>query len=282
MKLLRWGERDGERPGIVDSQGNIRDFSSVIHDWNGDTLSDRVLNKARRADLDCLPIVPKDVRIGPCVGNVGKFLCIGLNYSDHAAEAGVSVPPEPILFSKATSAISGPNDPILLPRHSVKTDWEVELAVVIGKKASYVEEADAAGHIAGYCIVNDLSEREYQLERHGTWDKGKGCDTFGPLGPYLVTRDEVPDPQSLDMLLKVNDQVYQNGSTSTMVFPVLAIISYVSRFMTLYPGDVIATGTPPGVGMGQKPPVYLVDGDIVELEISGLGKQRQQVRASML
>ena len=279
MKLLRWGNLGHERAGILDHDGIMRDISAHTPDWNGASLSSAALSQARRIDIATLPIVPEGTRIGPCVSNVSKFLCIGINYSDHAAEAGVDVPPEPILFSKATSAISGPNDPILLPRGSVKTDWEVELGIVIGTKASYVSESEALDYVAGYCVVNDLSEREYQLERQGTWDKGKGCDTFGPIGPWLVTRDEVPDPQALNMRLSVNGHLYQDGSTATMVFSVATIVAYISQFMTLHPGDIIATGTPPGVGMGQKPPRYLVAGDVVELEIGGLGKQRQIVVA---
>jgi len=230
-------------------------------------------------DPEFLPLVEGDVRLGPCVGSVGKFLCIGLNYADHAEETGATVPPEPVLFAKATSAISGPNDDVTLPRGSKKTDWEVELGIVIGRPGKYVDEADALDHVAGYCVVNDLSEREYQLERHGTWDKGKGCDTFGPIGPWLVTKDEIPDTSNLPMWLEVNGKRFQNGSTATMVYKPAFLISYISRFMSLQPGDVISTGTPPGVGMGQKPPIFLKPGDVMELSVEGLGVQRQTVVA---
>lgn len=277
MKLVRHGLPGAERPGLIDAAGGVRDLTGHVDDIAGAALSDESLTQLRAIDPTTLPHVPPG-RLGPCVGSVGKFLCIGLNYSDHAAETGVTVPPEPILFSKATSAIIGPYDDVHLPRASTKSDWEVELGVVIGKRAGYVEEADALGHIAGYCVVNDLSEREYQLERHGTWDKGKGCDTFGPIGPWLVTRDEVADPCALSLWLEVNGKRYQNGSTGTMVYRPAFLVSYVSHFMTLHPGDIISTGTPPGVGMGQKPPVYLRVGDVMELEVQGLGRQRQIVR----
>ncbi|CAO1662280.1 Ureidoglycolate lyase [Halomonas sp. NYA30] len=277
MKLLRFGASGQEKPGILDSQGKVRDLSGVIDDIAGDLLSDEALQTLRDTDLSALPEVAADVRLGPCVGRVGKFICIGLNYSDHAAETGAEVPPEPVIFNKWTSAICGPNDDVEIPRDSKKTDWEVELGVVIGKGGRYIDEADAMSHVAGYCVVNDVSEREFQLERSGTWDKGKGCDTFGPLGPWLVTRDEVADPHQLSMWLEVDGKRYQDGSTRTMVYQVPFLISYLSRFMSLQPGDVISTGTPPGVGMGQKPPVYLRDGQQMRLGIEGLGEQQQRV-----
>ena len=279
MKLVRHGATGAERPGLIDAEGTLRDLSGHIDDIAGDALTPEGLAKLAAIDPASLPVVDGAVRFGPCVGRVGKFLCIGLNYSDHAAETGQTVPPEPILFTKATSAIIGPNDDVVMPRGSTKTDWEVELAIVIGSRAKYVEEADAEAHIAGYCLTNDVSEREYQIERHGTWDKGKGCDTFGPIGPWLVTRDEIADPANLAMWLEVNGHRYQDGSTATMVYKPAFLVSYLSRFMTLNPGDVIATGTPPGVGMGQKPPHYLKDGDVMELGIDGLGTQRQRVVA---
>ena len=279
MKLVRYGERGREKPGMVDAEGRIRDLSSEIDDVAGEVLSAAGLDRLRGLDPDRLPLAEGAPRLGACVGRVGKFLCIGLNYADHAAEAGAEVPPEPVIFTKATSAINGPNDNVLLPRGSTKTDWEVELGLVIGSEARYVPEADAAGHIAGYCVVNDLSEREYQLERHGTWDKGKGCDTFGPIGPWLVTRDEIADPCSLAMYLEVNGKRYQNGSTAKMVYKPAFLVSYVSQFMSLQPGDIISTGTPPGVGMGQKPAVFLKAGDQIELSVEGLGVQRQRVVA---
>ncbi|PKG51588.1 MULTISPECIES: fumarylacetoacetate hydrolase family protein [Halomonadaceae] len=277
MKLLRFGASGQEKPGILDSQGKVRDLSAVIDDIAGDQLSDEALQKLGGMDLSSLPEVAADVRLGPCVGRVGKFICIGLNYSDHAAETGAEVPPEPVIFNKWTSAICGPNDDVEIPRGSKKTDWEVELGVIIGKGGRYIDEADAMSHVAGYCVVNDVSEREFQLERSGTWDKGKGCDTFGPLGPWLVTRDEVADPHQLSMWLEVDGKRYQDGSTRTMVYQVPFLISYLSRFMSLQPGDVISTGTPPGVGMGQKPPVYLRDGQQMRLGIEGLGEQQQRV-----
>jgi len=279
MKLVRHGATGAERPGLIDAEGTLRDLSGHIDDIAGDALTPGGLAKLAAIDPASLPVVDGAVRFGPCVGRVGKFLCIGLNYSDHAAETGQTVPPEPILFTKATSAIIGPNDDVMMPRGSTKTDWEVELAIVIGSRAKYVEEADAEAHIAGYCLTNDVSEREYQIERHGTWDKGKGCDTFGPIGPWLVTRDEIADPANLAMWLEVNGHRYQDGSTATMVYKPAFLVSYLSRFMTLNPGDVIATGTPPGVGMGQKPPHYLKDGDVMELGIDDLGTQRQRVVA---
>ncbi len=275
MKLLRYGNAGAEKPGLLDVDGNIRDLSAVIPDLAGDALSADSLARLSALDPAKLPRVDGAQRIGPCVAGTGKFICIGLNYSDHAAETGATVPPEPVIFMKATSAICGPNDDVLIPRGSDKTDWEVELGVVIGKTAKYVNEADAMDYVAGYCIAHDVSERSFQTERSGQWTKGKSCDTFGPVGPYLVTRDEIPDPQSLGMWLKVNGQTMQDGSTNTMVYGVAFLVSYLSQFMSLHPGDIISTGTPPGVGMGQKPPRYLRDGDVVELGIEGLGRQRQ-------
>ena len=277
MKLLRYGELGAEWPGLLDAEGRIRDLSEHVNDIAGPVLSPAGLAALAEVDPETLPLIHGSPRIGPCVAEVGKFLCIGLNYSDHAAETGATVPPEPILFMKPTSAIAGPNDDIALPRGSTKTDWEVELGIVIGTRAKYVREAEAEAHIAGWCVINDVSEREYQLERHGTWDKGKGCDGFGPIGPWLVTRDEVPDPTNLSLWLEVNGRRYQNGTTATMVYKPAFLVAYLSNFMTLYPGDVIATGTPPGVGMGQKPPVFLKDGDMIALGVEGLGVQRQRV-----
>lgn len=276
MKLLRIGEAGQEKPAILDREGKARDLSSIVSDIAGETLLPETLTRLAALDPSDLPELDAG-RIGPCVGGVGKFICIGLNYSDHAAETGAEVPKEPVIFMKATSAICGPNDEVKIPRGSVKTDWEVELGVVIGKGGAYIEEADALDHVAGYCVVNDVSEREFQIERGGTWDKGKGCDTFGPIGPWLVTRDEVADPQKLKMWLDVDGKRFQDGSSETMVFGVAHLVSYVSRFMSLQPGDVISTGTPPGVGMGQKPPVYLKGGEVIELGIEGLGSQRQNV-----
>ena len=280
MKLLRYGPKGHEKPGLLDAQGHVRDLSAVIDDVAGAALLPESLDRLRALDINRLPVVDgtpqAGLRLGACVGNVGKFICIGLNYSDHAAEAGAEVPAEPVVFNKWTSAISGPDDDVEIPRDSVKTDWEVELGVVIGKGGRYISEADALSHVAGYCVINDVSEREYQLERGGTWDKGKGCDTFGPLGPWLVTADEVPDPQALHLWLEVDGHRYQNGSTSTMVFGVAHLVSYLSRFMSLQPGDVVSTGTPPGVGLGQKPPVYLRAGQTMRLGIQGLGEQRQR------
>ena len=279
MKLLRYGNPGQEKPGVLDGQGRVRDLSGLIGDLAGNALLPPSLAGLRALDIDSLPLVAgtpqKDLRLGPCVGQVGKFICIGLNYADHAAESGATVPPEPVIFNKWTSAIVGPNDKVEIPRGSHKTDWEVELGVVIGKGGRYIDEADALSHVAGYCVVNDVSEREYQLERSGTWDKGKGCDTFGPIGPWLVTAEEVPDSNNLAMWLEVDGKRYQNGSTSTMVYKVPFLISYLSRFMSLQPGDVISTGTPPGVGMGQKPPVYLRAGQVIHLGIDGLGTQTQ-------
>ncbi|MCT7328355.1 fumarylacetoacetate hydrolase family protein [Ralstonia mojiangensis] len=280
MKLLRYGPKGQERPGLLDAQGQVRDLSAVIDDIGGAALLPESLARLRTLDISRLPIVDgtpqAGLRLGACIGNVGKFICIGLNYSDHAAETGAEVPAEPVVFGKWTSAICGPNDDVEIPQGSVKTDWEVELGVVIGKGGRYISEADALAHVAGYCVINDVSEREYQLERGGTWDKGKGCDTFGPIGPWLVTADEVPNPQALHLWLEVDGHRYQNGSTSTMVFGVAHLVSYLSRFMSLQPGDVISTGTPPGVGLGQKPPVYLRAGQTMRLGIEGLGEQRQR------
>jgi 2-keto-4-pentenoate hydratase/2-oxohepta-3-ene-1,7-dioic acid hydratase in catechol pathway len=278
MKLLRYGLPGQERPGILDSDGNVRDLSGVIADVNGAALSDESLKKIAGVDINSLPLVSDPVRFGACVNNVGKFICIGLNYADHAAESGVAVPSEPVVFMKATSAITGPNDNVIKPRNSTKLDWEVELGIVIGKHTSYVSEADAINHIAGYCVINDVSERNFQLERPGgQWDKGKGCDSFGPIGPYLVTKDEVPDPLNLNLWLKVNGKTFQNGSTNKMVFGPAFLVHYLSQFMSLQPGDVISTGTPPGVGLGQKPPLYLNEGDVMELGIEGMGTQKQIV-----
>ncbi|AEK61929.1 fumarylacetoacetate hydrolase family protein [Collimonas fungivorans] len=279
MKLLRYGQKGQEKPGVLDAQGRVRDLSGVVTDIAGRFLTPQELDKLRALDLDSLPLVAgtpqQELRLGPCVGAVGKFICIGLNYSDHAAESGMEVPSEPVVFNKWTSAICGPDDDVEIPRGSLKTDWEVELGVVIGLGGRYISEADALKHVAGYCVINDVSERQYQLELGGTWDKGKGCDTFGPLGPWLVTADEVADPHALGLWLEVDGHRYQNGNTSTMVFRVPALVSYLSRFMSLQPGDVISTGTPPGVGLGQKPPVYLRAGQVMRLGIDGLGEQRQ-------
>ncbi len=279
MKLLRYGPPGQERPGLLDADGRLRDLSAQVDDIAGEWLTPDGIARLRGLDPSTLPLVPgtpqQDVRLGPCVGRVGKFVCIGLNYADHAAEAGLAVPAEPVVFGKWTSAISGPDDPIQIPRGSLKTDWEVELGVVIGQGGRYIAEADALGHVAGYCVVNDVSEREYQLERGTQWDKGKGCDSFGPIGPWLVTADEIADPQALDLWLEVDGRRFQQGSTRTMVFGVAQIVSYLSRFMSLQPGDVISTGTPPGVGMGQKPPVYLRAGQTVRLGVEGLGVQTQ-------
>ena len=279
MKLLRYGPAGQEKPGLLDSDGDIRSLADHISDIDGSALSDETVATLRQLDTNELPLVDGDVRLGPCVGDVGKFLCIGLNYSDHAAESGMTVPPEPEVFTKATSAICGPDDDIIQPLNSDKLDWEVELAIVIGKHTSYVSEEEAADHIAGYCVCNDISERTFQLERGSQWDKGKGCDTFGPIGPWLVTRDEVQDPNNLDMWLEVNGHRYQDGNTRTMVFGPAFIVSYLSHFMSLQPGDVISSGTPPGVGLGQKPPVYLAVGDTIKLGIDGLGTQSQTVVA---
>lgn len=276
MKLLRVGEKGAEKPAILDKEGKIRDLSAVVEDIDGNTLSTR-LDEIAALDLSALPEVEAGVRIGACVGKIGKFICIGLNYSDHAAETGAEIPSEPVVFNKWTSAVVGPNDAVQIPRGSQKTDWEVELGVVIGRDGRYIDEAEAMEYVAGYCVINDVSEREYQLERGGTWDKGKGCDTFGPIGPYLVTKDEIADPHQLNMWLEVDGKRYQEGNTSTMIFKIPEIISYLSRFMSLQAGDVISTGTPPGVGLGQKPPVYLKAGQVMRLSIEGLGEQQQQV-----
>jgi 2-keto-4-pentenoate hydratase/2-oxohepta-3-ene-1,7-dioic acid hydratase in catechol pathway len=279
MKLLRFGPLGAEKPGLLDPDGNIRDLSGVVRDIAGEVLSDAGLEALRGIDPQTLPVVDGDPRIGACVGQVGKFICIGLNYADHAAESGMALPAEPVIFSKATSSICGPDDNVEIPRNSVKTDWEVELGVVIGKHTKYVSVEDAIDHVAGYCVVNDLSERDFQIHRSGQWIKGKSCDTFGPIGPWLVTRDEIVDPQNLAMYLEVNGHRYQNGSTRTMHFDVATVISHLSQFMSLQPGDVISTGTPPGVGMGQKPETYLKPGDRIELGIDGLGVQKQNVVA---
>jgi 2-keto-4-pentenoate hydratase/2-oxohepta-3-ene-1,7-dioic acid hydratase in catechol pathway len=277
MRLLRVGESERETPAILDNEGRIRSLAGIIDDVAGDVLSDKGLKRLQALDVTDLPIIDAATRVGPCVGRVGKFLCVGLNYSDHAAETGMAIPSEPILFAKATTAICGPNDDVLIPRNGEKTDWEVELGVVIGKTASYVPEADAMDHIAGYCVVNDVSERAFQLERGGQWIKGKSADTFGPIGPWLVTRDEVADPQDLKMWLEVDGHRYQDGSSRTMIFGVRYLVHYISQFMRLDPGDVVATGTPPGVGMGQKPPVYLKKDQVIRLGIERLGEQRQLV-----
>lgn len=279
MKLLRYGPTGSERPGLLDASGGVRDLSGVIDDVAGEALSPDSLARLSAIDPAALPLVATPGRTGPCVGRVGKFICIGLNYADHAAETGATVPDEPILFMKATSAIVGPDDDVVQPRDSTKLDWEVELGVVIGSTARYVSEAEALDHVAGYCVINDVSERAFQLERGGTWDKGKGCDTFGPIGPWLVTKDEAGDVGDLSMWLEVNGRRFQHGSSRTMVFGPAVLVSYVSRFMSLQPGDIISTGTPPGVGMGQKPPVWLQPGDVIELGIQGLGRQRQRVVA---
>ena len=275
MKLLRHGDFGQEKPGIIDQDGKIRDLSKHISDINGNTISSDGLKKISAIDLSSLPIIPDNTRLGACVGSVGKFLCIGLNYSDHAAESGLPVPSEPILFSKATSAIVGPNDKVEIPRNSSETDWEVELGIIIGKKAKYIDEENAQDYIAGYCVINDVSERAFQIKREGQWTKGKSCDTFGPTGPYLVTKDEVADVQNLNMFLDVNGKRMQDGSTNTMIFSVNHIVYYLSQFMSLHPGDIIATGTPPGVGMGMKPSLYLKSGDVMTLGIEGLGEQSQ-------
>lgn len=281
MKLLRFGPPGQEKPGLLDAQGVVRDLSAHVRDIDGDAIGPDALARLRALDPATLPAVPGNPRIGACVGRIGKFVCIGLNYADHAAESNMPIPAEPIVFNKWTSAVVGPNDDVKIPRGSEKTDWEVELGVVIGTAASYVEEAEALAHVAGYCVVNDVSERNYQLERGGSWDKGKGCDTFGPTGPWLVTADEVPDPHALDMWLEVDGRRYQNGNTRTMIFTVPQLVSYLSRFMTLQPGDVISTGTPPGVGMGIKPqPVYLRPGQTMRLGIEGLGEQCQKTVAA--
>jgi 2,4-diketo-3-deoxy-L-fuconate hydrolase len=280
MKLLRYGPPGQEKPGVLDAQGRVRDLSALVPDIAGAVLLPASLARLRSLDLEALPLVAglpqQDLRLGACVGQVGKCICIGLNYADHAAESGLPVPPEPVVFNKWTSALCGPDDAVQIPRGSLKTDWEVELAVVIGQGGRYIHEADAMAHVAGYCVMNDVSERDYQLNRSGTWDKGKGCDSFGPLGPWLVTADEVADPNQLALWLEVDGRRFQNGSTATMVYRVPFLISYLSQFMSLQPGDVISTGTPPGVGMGQKPPVFLRAGQTIRLGVQGLGQQTQR------
>lgn len=275
MKLARLGPVGTEKPAVIDTDGNYRDLSSIIPDITGKTLED--LSWAEGLDINSLPIFPENTRIGPCVGGIGKLICVGLNYSDHAAETGNPIPKEPILFGKATSSIIGPNDNVVIPRGSTKTDWEVELGVVISQEAKYVSEENALEHVAGYCVVNDVSEREFQIEKGGQWIKGKSCDTFAPIGPWMVTRDEIPDPQNLKMWLEVDDLRRQDGSTKTMIFGVSTLVSYISRFMSLQPGDIIPTGTPPGVGLGLKPPVFLKPGQTMKLGIEGLGTQTQKV-----
>ncbi|TIV72563.1 MAG: fumarylacetoacetate hydrolase family protein [Mesorhizobium sp.] len=279
MKLLRYGEVGSERPGLLDQDGTIRDLSAHVADIGGTALHPALLEMLSKLDPNSLPAVSGGPRIGACVAGTGKFICIGLNYSDHAAETGATVPPEPIIFMKASSAIVGPDDDVLIPRGSVKTDWEVELGVVIGKTAKYVSEDDALDYVAGYCVAHDVSERAFQAERQGQWTKGKSCDTFGPIGPWLVTKDEIADPQNLKMWLTVNGKTMQNGSTRTMVYGVKYLVSYLSQFMSLHPGDIISTGTPPGVGLGMKPPVFLKPGDVVELGIEGMGQQKQTFKA---
>jgi len=278
MKLARLGPVGTEKPAVIDETGNYRDLSTIIPDITGKTLED--LSWAEGLDINSLPIFPENTRIGPCVGEIGKLICVGLNYSDHAAETGNPIPKEPILFGKATSSIIGPNDNVVIPRGSTKTDWEVELGVVISREAKYVSEENALEHVAGYCVVNDVSEREFQIEMGGQWIKGKSCDTFAPIGPWMVTRDEIPDPQNLKMWLKVDDLRRQDGSTKTMIFGVSTLVSYISRFMSLQPGDIIPTGTPPGVGLGLKPPVFLKPGQTMKLGIEGLGTQTQKVVAA--
>ena len=279
MKLLRYGALGAEKPGLLDGEGKIRDLSGVVADIAGEALNDAALDKIKALDAASLPLVSGNPRLGACVGQVGKFVCIGLNYADHAAESGLDLPEEPVVFFKATSAICGANDDVEIPRGSVKTDWEVELGVVIGKDTKYVSTEDALKHVAGYCVVNDVSERDFQLHRSGQWVKGKSCDTFGPIGPWLVTRDEIADPQNLAMYLEVNGHRYQDGSTRTMHFDVATIVAHLSQFMSLQAGDIISTGTPPGVGLGQVPEVYLKPGDKMELAIEGLGVQTQNVVA---
>lgn len=282
MKLLRFGAPGAEKPGVLDAEGRVRDLSAHVTDIAGDTLLPERMAELRALDISTLPVVAgtpqEDLRLGPCVGRTGKFICIGLNYADHAEEAGMDIPPEPVIFGKWTSAICGPDDAVEIPRGSEKTDWEVELGIVIGRGGKYIDEADALSHVAGFCVVNDISERDYQLNRAGTWDKGKGNDTFGPIGPWLVTPDEVEDYNGLHMWLDVDGNRYQDGSTATMVYKVPHLISYCSQFMSLQPGDIISTGTPPGVGMGQTPPVYLKGGETMRLGIEGLGSQTQAVR----
>ncbi|XOY55296.1 MAG: fumarylacetoacetate hydrolase family protein [Rhodobacterales bacterium] len=281
MKFVRYGPRGQEKPGCLDAQGRVRDLSAYVPDIAAAGLLPDNIARLQALDIDSLPIVhgtpQHDLRLGPCVGQVGKFICIGLNYADHAAESGLAVPPEPVIFNKWTSAIVGPDDDILIPRGSVKTDWEVELGIVIGQGGAYIDESDAMAHVAGFCVINDVSERAYQIERAGTWDKGKGCDTFGPIGPWLVTRDEIADHDNLRLWLEVDGHRYQDGSTATMVFKVPHLVAYCSQFMSLQPGDIISTGTPPGVGMGQNPQRYLAGGETMRLGIDGLGVQTQRV-----
>ncbi|MGI9392401.1 MAG: fumarylacetoacetate hydrolase family protein [Parvibaculales bacterium] len=279
MKLIRFGQKGKEQPGLLDKDGNIRSLSEYVDDIHGPSLSPSEIAKLQKIAPDSLPLIAKDTRIGACVSNVGKLICIGLNFADHAKETGADIPLEPVVFMKASSAISGPNDDILIPRNSEKTDWEVELAFVIGIKAKYVSETEAEQHIAGYFICHDVSERAFQLERGGQWDKGKCCDSFGPIGPYILTRDEMGDVSNLNMWLEVNGKRYQDGNTKTMIFKPAFIVSYLSHFMSLHPGDIVTTGTPPGVGLGQNPPIFLKSGDVVELGIEGLGSQRQNVKA---
>ena len=278
MKTLRYRNGNSVKPGILDSENNIRDASSLVHDWDNSTVTVEKLELIKSIDIDSLPKVDRIESIAPCVckKSIGKFICIGLNYSDHAEETGMEVPPEPIMFFKATSAVIGPNDDVIIPKKSLKSDWEVELGIVIGKEAKYINEDQSQDHIAGYCVVNDLSERAFQLERSGQWVKGKSCDTFGPIGPYLVTKDEINDPQNLKLWLNVNGKPMQNGTTQTMVYGVNFLVSYISQFMSLQPGDIISTGTPPGVGMGMKPQVFLKPGDVMELGIEGMGEQKQK------
>ena len=282
MKILRYRESNSVKPGIVDKEGKIRDASSIVDDWDNTSVTVEKLHSVQSVDLSSLPVVDNNVSIAPCVckKSIGKFICIGLNYSDHAEETGMEVPPEPIMFMKATSAVIGPNDNVIIPKNSFKSDWEVELGVIIGKEAKYISEDQSQDHIAGYCVVNDLSERAFQIEHSGQWVKGKSCDTFGPIGPYLVTKDEILDPQNLKMWLDVNGKRMQDGSTSTMVYGVNFLVSYLSQFMSLQPGDIISTGTPPGVGMGMKPQVFLKPGDVMRLGIEGLGEQKQKTVAA--
>ncbi len=280
MKLVRYGAPGAEKPGVIDADGQLRDLSDIVPDINGASLSPAGLAKIAGANPATLPLVRSNPRMGPCIARPLNFVCIGLNYADHAAETGATPPTEPIIFLKSLGAFQGPNDDVVIPKGSTKPDWEVELGIVIGTKAKYVSEADAMNHVAGYCVVNDVSERNFQTERGGTWDKGKGCDTFGPTGPWMVTKDEIPDPQALGMWLDLNGERMQTGSTKTMIFNVVQIVSYVSHFITLHPGDIIATGTPPGVGMGKKPnPIWLKAGDVMTLGIDGLGEQKQNVLA---
>ena len=281
MKLLHYGPLGQEKPGMLDKDGRIRDLSGKVANFAGSTLLPESLDALRAIDPMTLPLIEGNPRLGACVAGTGKFICIGLNYSDHAAETGATVPPEPIIFMKATSAIVGPNDPVEIPRGSLKTDWEVELGVVIGKTAKYVSEAEAMDYVAGYCVINDVSERAFQAERQGQWTKGKSCDTFGPTGPWLVTADEIDDPQNLKMHLEVNGRKFQDGSTKTMIYGVRYLVSYLSQFMSLNPGDIVSTGTPPGVGLGMKPPTFLKAGDVIELGIEGLGQQKQTFKADV-